>query len=58
MSDFVLTPAATGDVLTILEYLEGENPSAVLKVIDALDEGMQLLASNPGIGHLRPDLTH
>lgn len=57
MSDFVLTQAAKGDLLKILEYLEGDNPSAVLKVVDALDDAMQLLADNPGIGHLRPDLT-
>jgi plasmid stabilization system protein ParE len=57
MSEFVLTPAAEGDLLKILEYLEGDNPSAILKVVDALDEAMQLLADNPGIGHLRRDLT-
>lgn len=57
MSEFVLTQAAKGDLLKILEYLEGDNPSAVLRVVDALDDAMQLLADNPGIGHLRPDLT-
>lgn len=57
MSEFVLTPAAEGDLLKILEYLEGDNPSAILRVVDALDEAMQLLADNPGIGHVRRDLT-
>jgi len=57
MSEFVLTPAAEGDLLKILEYLEGDNPSAILRVVDALDEAMQLLADNPGIGHMRTDLT-
>jgi plasmid stabilization system protein ParE len=57
VSEFVLTQAAKGDLLKILEYLEGDNPAAVLKVVDALDDAMQLLADNPGIGHLRPDLT-
>jgi plasmid stabilization system protein ParE len=57
MSEFVLTPAAEGDLLKIIEYLGGDNPSAVLRVVDALDEAMQRLADNPGIGHLRPDLT-
>ena len=28
-----------------------------MKVVDALDEAMQRLAENPGIGHVRPDLT-
>jgi plasmid stabilization system protein ParE len=57
VNEFVLTQAAKGDLLKILEYLEGDNPSAILKVVDALDDAMQLLAENPGIGHLRPDLT-
>jgi plasmid stabilization system protein ParE len=57
MSTFVLTPAAEGDLLRIIEYLEGDSPDAVLKVVDALDDAMQRLAENPGIGHLRPDLT-
>lgn len=57
MSEFVLTPAAEGDLLKILEYVEGDSPSAILRVVDALDEAMQLLADNPGIGHVRPDLT-
>ena len=57
MSDFVLTQAAKADLLKILEYLEGDSLSAVLKVVDALDDAMRLLADNPGTGHLRPDLT-
>jgi plasmid stabilization system protein ParE len=57
MSQFVLTPAAEGDLLKIIEHLESDNPSAVVKVVDALDEAMQRLADNPGIGHVRPDLT-
>ena len=57
MSRFVLTPAAEGDLLKIIEYLEGDNPNAVLKVVDAIDQAMQRLAESPGIGHVRPDLT-
>ncbi len=56
MSDFVLTPAAQADVLRIIDFLEGDNPSAILKVVDALDDAMQLLAENPMIGHIRRDL--
>ena len=52
MSRFVLTPAAEGDLLKIIEYLHGDNPNAVLKVIDALDKAMQRLAENPAIGHV------
>jgi plasmid stabilization system protein ParE len=57
VSDFALTPAAKRDLLKIIEFLEGDNPARVLTVVDALDDAMQLLADNPGIGHLRPDLT-
>jgi plasmid stabilization system protein ParE len=57
VSEFVLTQVAKADLLKIIEYLEGDNPSAVLKVVDALDDAMQLLADNPGMGHFRPDLT-
>jgi plasmid stabilization system protein ParE len=57
VSEFVLTQVAKADLLKILEYLDGDNPGAVLKVVDALDDAMQLLADNPGIGHRRPDLT-
>jgi plasmid stabilization system protein ParE len=57
MSEFVLTPAAEGDLLKIIEYLQGDSPNAILKVVDALDEAMRRLAENPGIGHVRPDLT-
>jgi plasmid stabilization system protein ParE len=57
MSEFALTPAAEDDLRKIIEYLEGDNPNAVAKVVDALDEAMQRLADNPGMGHARPDLT-
>jgi plasmid stabilization system protein ParE len=56
VSDFVLTPAAQADVSRIIDFLEGDNPGAILKVVDALDEAMQLLAENPMIGHIQRDL--
>jgi plasmid stabilization system protein ParE len=57
VSEFVLTQVAKADLLKSWTTLEGDNPSAILKVVDALNDAMQLLAENPGIGHLRPDLT-
>lgn len=57
MSPFVLTPAAEDDLLRILDHLEGESPTAVLRVIDALEKAFQLLADSPDIGHIRSDLT-
>ena len=56
MKDFVLTPAAEGDMLDILEYVARDSEAAALRVIDALEDAMQLLADRPGIGHLRVDL--
>ena len=50
MSDFALTPAAKRDLLKIVEFLGGGNPARVPTVVDALDDAMQLLADNPGIG--------
>jgi plasmid stabilization system protein ParE len=57
MRAFVLTPAAEGDLQHIVEYLEGDNPAAIVRVIDAIEAAMSLLADNPAIGHTRPDLT-
>jgi plasmid stabilization system protein ParE len=56
MSHYVLTPAAEGDILEIVNYIEGENPSAAVRVAEALREGMRLIAERPGIGHMRTDL--
>ena len=50
MNRFVLTPAAEGDLLKIIEYLEGDNPNAVLKVVDALDEAMRASQRILGLG--------
>lgn len=56
MSDFVLTPAAEGDIREILDYVERDNPAAVSRVSDALLDAMRLVAERPGIGHTRSDL--
>jgi hypothetical protein len=51
MSDFVLTPVAEGDLLKILEYLEGDNRSAILKVVDAqaIAEGLDFVTNDEPI---------
>jgi plasmid stabilization system protein ParE len=56
MADFVLTPAAEGDIVGILDYIEQDNPSAAIRVREALLDSMRLLAEHPGIGHTRADL--
>lgn len=57
MNTFVLTPAAEDDLAQIIAHVEGERPSAVVRVLGALEEATQLLADNPDIGHVRPVLT-
>jgi plasmid stabilization system protein ParE len=52
---YVLTPAAEDDLLRIFDHLEGENPTAVLRVVDAIEEALQLLADSPNLGHVRLD---
>ncbi len=56
MAEFVLTPAAEGDIVGILDYIEEDNPPAAVRVRDALLDAMRLLAERPGIGHMRVDL--
>jgi plasmid stabilization system protein ParE len=56
MADFVLTPAAEGDILGILDYIGRENPPAAVRVREALLDAMRQLAERPGIGHTRADL--
>ena len=56
MSEFVLTPAAEGDIREILDYIERDNPSAVNRVSEGLRDAMRLIAERPGIGHTRADL--
>jgi plasmid stabilization system protein ParE len=53
---FVLTPAAEGDILDILEYIERENPAAATRVFEALRDAMRLIAERPAVGHTRKDL--
>jgi plasmid stabilization system protein ParE len=56
VTPFVLTPAAEGDIRDILEYIEHENPSASVRVADALRDAMRLVAERPSLGHARADL--
>ncbi len=44
MSEFVLTPAAEGDIHEILDYIERDNPSAVNRVSEGLRDAMRLIA--------------
>ena len=44
------------DVYRIARYIARDNPAAVLRLIDAIDEALMLLASSPEIGKIREDL--
>ena len=55
--DYVLAPAALGDIDEIADFLAAIDPEAALTVIDAIYDGCAFLAGRPEIGHARPDLT-
>ena len=56
MKPFVLTPAAEGDLLDILEYIEQDSTDAAVRVRIALRDAMRLLAEHSHLGHVRTDL--
>lgn len=57
MSRYLLSPAATADVEEIEAFLDEQAPHATETVLKALRDAMRKIASRPGIGHLRNDLT-
>ena len=58
MKTFVLSPEAEEDVWSIWQYLADEAGQAVAdRVETTLFAKMELLASMPGLGHWRRDLT-
>lgn len=58
MNDFLIAPAAVGDLDAIWEFyaVERQNPDAADRVRDELFAAFQKLAKVPGIGHFRRDL--
>lgn len=58
MTGFVLTPAATSDLIGIWDYLAETNVKAADRVLRALEKAMRKLSHQPGIGHLREDLAN
>lgn len=47
----------TADVEAIADFIAGDSVDAAVKVVLAREDAFGLLASRPGIGHLRQDLT-
>ena len=52
-----LTERAEADVEAIADFIAGDSVDAAVKVVLALEDAFVLLASRPGIGHVRQDLT-
>ena len=58
MAAFRLTPSAEEHVGDITEFIAYDNEDAAVRVRHALYSAFDLLASRPGIGHTREDLTN
>ncbi len=58
MAAFRLTPSAEEQVGDITEFIATDNEDAAVRVRHALYSAFDLLASRPGIGHTREDLTN
>jgi plasmid stabilization system protein ParE len=52
-----LTDRAEADVQAIADFIAADSVDAAVKVVLALEDAFTLLASRPGIGHTREDLT-
>jgi plasmid stabilization system protein ParE len=57
MAAFRLTPSAEEHIADIVEFIATNNEDAAVRVRHALYSAFDLLASRPGIGHARDDLT-
>jgi toxin ParE1/3/4 len=56
MSDFRLSLRCERDLEEIAGYIGARNPSAAVRELERLLERLKLLAANPLLGQLRPDL--
>jgi plasmid stabilization system protein ParE len=54
---FKLSPEAASDIREIWRYIAADSVKAARKVRLSLFDACQRLADNPGIGHVREDLT-
>lgn len=54
---FQLTETAEDQIGDIVEFIAQDSEEAAVRVRNALYAAFELLASAPGIGHWRPDLT-
>jgi plasmid stabilization system protein ParE len=54
---YTLTPEAEVDLTNIVSYVAQDSIQAAAKVLDDIEAAFMLLSENPGIGHVREDLT-
>jgi antitoxin ParD1/3/4 len=57
MAESFYSPEARLDLLQIWEYIACDNLDAADRVVEEIQQAVSMLASNPGAGHLRRDLT-
>ena len=57
MKRFKLSPQAARDVREIWAYIAADSPKAARRVRSQIRDACQRVASNPGVGHTRQDLT-
>lgn len=56
MPRIVRSDQSESDIYAIAHYIARENPAAALRLIDTIDEVLNMLARSPGVGQARDDL--
>ncbi|MBY0112659.1 MAG: type II toxin-antitoxin system RelE/ParE family toxin [Phycisphaerales bacterium] len=56
MSRFLLTPVAVSDLREIAGFVAEDSPANAVKLLQALEDAMHILAKRPRLGHRRDDL--
>jgi toxin ParE1/3/4 len=56
MPRIVRTPEAAADLWEIALYIARDNEDAAYRLIDTIDEKLEMLAQHPGGGQARPEL--
>jgi toxin ParE1/3/4 len=58
MPSITLSNQARQDLVAIWDYIADDNPTAADRLLDTLEEQMQLLADHPFFGPPQPDIAH
>jgi plasmid stabilization system protein ParE len=56
MSVFLLSPAVVSDLREIARFVAEDSPANAVKLLQALEDAMHLIARRPRLGHRRDDL--